>query len=162
MQLSLALNENTDLVRRNAEFKEYNNELLDKLSDAELDKETVSEERDNLHASNNELEIQLADAHQLIKEQNYEIGRLQQEITSKVSLRAADEDRYLMFSRLMDAFEEERKEWRKKNMHLQNLLKHATNDILYLTKKHEDAREVLTHAVQFEAPIQPSKVNGFK
>ena len=160
--MSITLNENEDLMRRNTEFKEYNNELLDKLSDAELDKETVSEERDNLLAANNELEAQLAEAHQLIKEQNYEIGRLQQEITNKVSFKAADEDKYLMFSRLMDAFEEERKEWRKRNTNLQTLLMHATNDILYLTKKNEEAKEVLTHAVRFEAPIQPSKINGFR
>jgi hypothetical protein len=57
----------------------------------------------------------------------------------------------------MDAFETERNQWRLKNMKLQNLLKQATSDVMYLTQQQENSRALLVDAVHFEMPIQPSK-----
>ena len=157
VDLNNSRNDNEDLQRRNNDFKEYNNELLDKLSDAELEKESIIDERDEVVSVSMELERQLQAAKSVIDNQNKELEALRKEMTSRETVSVSKEDQYVMFSRLMDSFEKERMEWRRKNSALQHLLKSATSDIMYLTKKNEAVQDALKEAVVWEAGIQPSR-----
>lgn len=154
-ELSIAKDTNEDLRRRNDDFKEYNNELVDKLSDVELDRESILEEREGLIAINTVERDRLGKMTEVMETQQREIEELKKEAGAR-SNSQAEEDKYRMFSRLMDGFERERGEWQRRNAHLQQLLKHATTDLLFLTRMNDSVTEALSQATHWEETIQPS------
>lgn len=162
-ELAISKSENSDLHRRNEDFKEYNNELLDKLSDAELEKELVVEERDALFMQKQEVERECEEKKKIISTQKAEMESLTSQLENSVSKDTLQEEKYLLFKTLMDSFEKERKEMQAKNASLQMLLKNATTDLLYLSKRNESTQEALAQALHWEADIQPTpcKPNTF-
>jgi chromosome segregation ATPase len=160
--LSTAMSDNEDLHRRNDDFKDDVKELTEQLITAECDKDVVVEEREDLVNENLELKAsvdliqnELKDTQQLVLHQRQELGVLRE--APQLIQFAADEDKFLMFSRLMDSFEKERSEWKRKTIQLQSLLKNATNDIVYLSKRNIEMEDALSHAINWEKPIQPTK-----
>ena len=154
--MAISKSENSDLHRRNEDFKEYNNELLDKLSDAELDKEMVFEERDALYMQRQEVERESEEKSKIISTQRAEIESLKSQLENSMAKETVRDEKYLIFKTLMDSFEKERLEWRNKNALLQRLLKNATTDLLYLSKRNDATQEALAQALHWEADIQPT------
>ena len=147
-ELTVALSEKDETLnsqeKQIAEMKRYSDSLEEQLTEAVVFTESAQADA----ASREKMERDI----EALRKENEKL-KIDAAKMGEAGSTMIQEEKYSLFKKMMNFFEEERDNMNTRYNELQHVLKQATKDITFLAKENESLKSELAHAVAYEAPI---------
>ena len=147
-ELTVALSERDETLNSQEkqinEMKQYSDSLEEQLTEAVVFTESAQADAASREKMERELEA--------LRKENEKL-KIEAATINEAGSTVMREEKYSLFKKMMNFFEEERTNMNTRYNELQHVLKQATKDITYLAKENESLRSELAQAVAYEAPI---------